>query len=98
VNTLGQTVQRTVDPTGNIVEHTLDTTGKVLDDKTVGSLLDLPVINQTTNTAGQAVRQVRDTTGAVIEYTLDTPKIINSRVVSQANGPSKPPATKSKSP
>jgi hypothetical protein len=87
VNTLGQTVQRTLDTTGNIVERTLDTTGKLVNEKTVGRLLDLPVVNQTTNAAGQVVKQVRDTTGAVVEYTLDAAgKVINSRVVSAAGG------------
>ena len=87
VNTLGQTVQRTLDTTGNLVERTLDTTGKVVNEKTVGRLLDLPVISQTTNAAGQAVKQVRDTSGNVLEYTLDTAgKIVSSRVVSQAAG------------
>ena len=85
VNTLGQTVQRTLDTTGNIVERTLDTTGNIVNDRTVGRLLDLPVVRQTTNTAGQVVRQVRDTTGAVIEYTLDSAgRVINSRVVTPA--------------
>lgn len=92
VNTLGQTVQRTLDSTGNIVERTLDTAGKAVGDgRTVGRLLDLPVISQTTNAAGQAVKQVRDTTGAVMEYTLDNAgKIVNSRVVSQASGGAQP--------
>jgi hypothetical protein len=85
VNTLGQTVHRTLDTAGNIVERTLDTTGKVVNERTLGRLLDLPVIQQTTNAAGQTVKQVRDTSGAVIEYTLDAGgKIINSRVISQA--------------
>lgn len=87
VNTLGQTVQRTLDTTGNIVERTLDATGNLVNDRTVGRLLDLPVVSQTTNAAGQAVKQVRDTTGAVIEYTLDSAgRIVNSRVISQATG------------
>jgi len=86
VNTLGQTVQRTLDTTGNIVERTLDT-GKVVNEKTVGRLLDLPVISQTTNATGQTVKQVRDTSGNVIEYTLDAAgKVIGSRVLSQASG------------
>ena len=88
VNTLGQTVQRTLDTTGNIVERTLDTAGKVVNEKTVGRLLDLPVISQTTNAAGQAVKQVRDTAGNVIEYTLDAAgKVVSSRVVSSATAP-----------
>jgi hypothetical protein len=86
VNTLGQTVQRTLDTTGNIVERTLDTAGKVVNERTVGSLLELPVISQTTNAAGQAVKQVRDTSGSVIEYTLDAAgKIVSSRVISQVS-------------
>ncbi len=84
VNTLGQTVQRTVDSTGKIVERTLDTTGKALNDKPAGSLLDLPVISQTTNAEGQPTKQVRDTTGAIIEYTVVKGQIINTRVVTPA--------------
>ena len=87
VNTLGQTVQQTLDTTGNIVERTLDTTGKLVNERTVGRLLDLPVVNQTTNAAGQAVKQVRDQSGNLIEYTLDAAgKIVSSRVVGQATG------------
>jgi len=83
VNTLGQTVQRTVDATGNIVEKTLDNTGRLVNSKTVGKVLDLPVVKETTNAAGQVVRQVRDTSGSVIELTLDQAgKIVNSRVIS----------------
>lgn len=91
LNTPGQTVQRKMDSKGNNVEQTLDTTGKVLNDKTVGRMLDLPVINQTKNADGQIVRQLRDTNGAVVECTLDNNgNIINCRVVSKATGVSKP--------
>jgi sarcosine oxidase gamma subunit len=91
VNTLGQTVQRTLDTTGNVVERTLDTTGKLLNEKTVGKLLDLPVVKQTTNAAGQVVKQVRDTTGAVIEVTTDAAgKVVGSRVISGATGGQRP--------
>jgi hypothetical protein len=92
VNTLGQTVQSTIDSAGNIVEHTLDATGTVLNDTTVGRLLDLPIISQTTNAAGQAVKLVHDNSrsGAVIQCTLDdTGRIIDSRVVSSAPSASK---------
>ncbi|HEX2077858.1 MAG TPA: hypothetical protein VHG08_09120 [Longimicrobium sp.] len=85
VNTLGQTVQRTVDQTGNIVERTLDASGGVLSTRTVGRLLDLPVLRQSTNAAGQTVRQVRDQTGAVIEYIVDNAgRVVRSRVLQQA--------------
>ncbi|HEX2090810.1 MAG TPA: hypothetical protein VHG28_00355 [Longimicrobiaceae bacterium] len=53
--------------------------------RTVGSLLSLPVVQQTTNAAGQTVRQVRDPAGAVVEYTLDTTgRIVGARVLQQA--------------
>jgi hypothetical protein len=87
VNTLGQTVQRTLDTTGNIVEKTLNTAGGVVNERTVGKILDLPVVSQTTNSAGQIVKQARDTSGTLIEYTLDSGgKIINSRVLGQGQG------------
>lgn len=82
VNTLGQTVQRTIDATGNIVEKTLDTGGRVLSSKTVGRLLDLPVVSETTNAAGQVVRRLRDTSGKIIEVTLDKAgKILSTTLV-----------------
>jgi hypothetical protein len=85
VNTLGQTVQRTVDATGNIVEQTLTTAGGVANTRTVGRLLDLPVLRESTNSAGQTVRQVRDQSGAVIEYVLDNAgRVVRSRVVQAA--------------
>lgn len=85
VNTLGQTVNRTVDTAGNIVERTLDQSGNLLNMRTVGRALDLPVLRETTNTAGQVVRQVRDASGAVIELTLDRAgQVVGSRVLGGA--------------
>lgn len=81
----GNTLQRLVDQaTGSILERTLSTAGAVLADKTVGNILNLPVVKETTNTAGQVVRQVRDQAGALIEYTLDkaTNKISAVRLLS----------------
>ncbi|HEU4902518.1 MAG TPA: hypothetical protein VFT06_06985 [Flavisolibacter sp.] len=90
VNTLGQTVQRTLDATGNIVEKTLDQTGKVLNSRTVGRLLDLPVVKETTNAAGQTVRQLRDTSGKIVEVVLDkSGKILNTNLVGGSTGTSK---------
>lgn len=84
VNTLGQTVQQTVDSTGNIVEKTLDTTGRTLNSRSLGSVLNLPVISQSTNSAGQTIRRVRTSSGRVIELTLNSAgKLLNSRVLSQ---------------
>jgi hypothetical protein len=87
VNTLGQTVQRTLDATGNIVEKTLDTGGKVLNTKTVGKLLDLPVISQTTNAAGNTVKRLRDTSGKTIEVVVDKAGKIVSSTISGSNIP-----------
>ena len=68
----GNTLQHLVDQaTGNLVDKTLSTAGKVIAQKTVGSILDLPVVKETTNAAGSAVRQVKDQAGNLIEYTLD---------------------------
>jgi hypothetical protein len=83
----GETVQRLVDEvTGNLIERTLSTAGRVVADRAVGSVLNLPVIRETTNAAGQLVRQVRDQAGAVIEYTLDraSNQIRALRVLQQA--------------
>ncbi|HEV7216982.1 MAG TPA: hypothetical protein VGP33_17880 [Chloroflexota bacterium] len=83
-NSLGQTVIRTVNATGDIIQSTLDAKTNVLSQQVVGNLLNLPVISKTTNTAGQTVEQVKDTSGAVIEVTLDSGgKIIGTHVVSQ---------------
>ena len=39
--------------------------------KTVGCILKLPTVSETTNAAGLLVRQVKDQAGNLIEYTLD---------------------------
>lgn len=91
VNTVGQTVQRTLDAAGNIVEKTLDQTGKVLNSRTVGRLLDLPVVKETTNAAGQTVRQLRDTSGKIVEVVLDkSGKILSTNLVGGSTGTSQP--------
>lgn len=54
-----------------LLERTLSAAGGVVAERTIGSVLSLPTIRETTNAAGQLVRQVRDQAGAVIEYTLD---------------------------
>jgi hypothetical protein len=87
VNTLGQTVTHTLDATGNIVEKTLDNTGKIVNTKTLGRLLDLPVISETTNAAGQVIKKVRDTSGSVIELTIDKAgKLVSQKLISKGTG------------
>jgi hypothetical protein len=85
-NALGQTVQRLVDQaTGSIIERTLSAAGQQIAERTIGSLLNLPIVSQTTNQAGQLVKRVRDQSGAVIEYVQDAAGRISSiRLVSGA--------------
>ena len=81
----GNTLQRIVDQaTGSIVERTLGAAGQVIADKTVGSILSLPIVRETTNTANQVVRQVRDQAGSLLEYTLDkaTNKLLGVKLLS----------------
>ena len=83
----GNVLQRVVDQaTGSILEKTMSAAGQLIAQKTVGSLLNLPTIRETTNTAGQLVRQVRDQAGPLIEYTLDkaTNKILGVRLLSNS--------------
>src|SRR3954468_7846410 len=68
----GNVLQHVVDQaTGSLIDKTLSSAGRVLAQKTVGSILNLPTLKETTNAAGQAVRQVKDQAGNLIEYTLD---------------------------
>jgi hypothetical protein len=82
----GNTLQHVIDQaTGNILDKTLSTAGKVIAQKTVGSILKLPVLSEVTNSAGQVVRQVKDQVGPVIEYTLDkaTNKLAGVRLLNK---------------
>jgi hypothetical protein len=82
----GNTLQHVIDQaTGNILDKTLSTAGKVIAQKTVGSILKLPVLSEVTNSAGQVVRQVKDQVGPVIEYTLDkaTNKLAGIRLLNK---------------
>jgi hypothetical protein len=80
----GNVLQHVVDQaTGSLIDKTLSSAGRVLAQKTVGSILNLPTLKETTNTAGQVVRQVKDQAGNLIEYTLDkaTSKLAGVRVL-----------------
>jgi hypothetical protein len=82
VNAAGQTVQRVLGTGGSLLERTLNTAGAVVGERTVGNLLQLPVVNETTNAAGQVVRTVRDTAGGLIQVTLDRAgSVVNARTV-----------------
>lgn len=83
----GRTVHRVVGEGGSILEQTLNTAGNVVNARTVGNLLDLQLLGQTTNAAGQTVRRVTDTTGAILEYTLDAAgQPTNIRLLQGATG------------
>jgi hypothetical protein len=71
VNALGQTVQQVVTQTGSLVELTLDSAGSLVNEKALGSVLDLPTVQTATIPGGRTVRTVRDTTGNLIDVTLD---------------------------
>jgi hypothetical protein len=55
INTLGQTVQLLVTHTGSLLERTLGTAGQLVNERTVGHVLDLPVLRQTTGATGEVV-------------------------------------------
>jgi hypothetical protein len=82
VNTLGQTLQLTLGEGGVIIVKTLDSAGCVVGQRTLGNLLRLLAVSETTNQAVQVVRTVRDSTGRLIEYTLSAPgRILGARVL-----------------
>jgi YD repeat-containing protein len=82
VNAAGQTVQMLVSQTGSILERTLGATGNLVNERTLGSVLNLTRVSEVTNAAGQTVRTVRDTAGNVIEVTLNTAgQVVGTRVL-----------------
>jgi hypothetical protein len=82
VNSLGQTVQQLVNTSGSLVERTLDAAGSVVNERTVGDALSLPLVRESRNAAGQTLRLVRSTAGSVIELTLDQAgRVVGSRVL-----------------
>jgi len=67
----GQTVQRTVDESGDIIETTLDDeSGEPIDEQIVGTVKDLPTEEEYTNEEGQTVRTVKEQRGALIHIKL----------------------------
>lgn len=72
VNTLGQTVNHTVDVTGNIVEKTVGGAAGSVAAKVIGNVLQLPAIGQaTTDATGNTVKTVRDSAGELIKIVVD---------------------------
>ena len=82
VNAAGQTVQMLVTQTGSILERTVGATGSLVNERTLGSVLNLTRVSEVSNAAGQTVRTVRDTAGNVIEVTLNTAgQVVGTRVL-----------------
>jgi hypothetical protein len=80
----GNVLQHVVDQaTGSLVDKTLSAAGKVIAQKTVGSILNLPLVKETAGAANTVVRQVKDQAGNLIEYTLDkaTNKLSGIRIL-----------------
>ncbi|MDP9106025.1 MAG: hypothetical protein M3N49_08825 [Candidatus Eremiobacteraeota bacterium] len=72
VNTLGQTVNHTVDAAGNIVEKGLAGAAGGAAAKIIGNVLQLPAVGPTTTDAsGNTVKTVRDSAGELIKIVVD---------------------------
>ena len=73
VNTLGQTVNHTVDAAGNIVEKTVGgAAGAAVASTIIGNVLQLPAVGATTtDAAGNTVKTVRDTAGELIKIVVN---------------------------
>jgi YD repeat-containing protein len=83
INTLGQTVQHTFDTAGRLLERTLDTAGSVVNERTLGNLRQMDVLNEAVRD-GRTVRTVRTPAGDLIEYTMDSAgRILSARTVRQ---------------
>lgn len=69
VNTLGQTVNHTVDAAGNIVEKAAVAGAAA---KVIGNVLQLPAVGAaTTDASGNSVKTVRDSAGELIKIVVD---------------------------
>ena len=67
----GHRVVRGVDQTGLIVETTYDESGEVLDEAVVGSVADLPVVDEYVDDRGRLVSLAKDDLGNTFEQILD---------------------------
>jgi hypothetical protein len=87
VTSAGQTVQRLIDQTtGSIIEKAVVGAGQAAAERVVGNIMQLPVINQTTDAAGNIVKRARDAaTNAIVQYTLDKAgKLLTSSIIQAA--------------
>jgi hypothetical protein len=86
-NSLGQTVQRLIDPSsGSIIEKALTGAGQSAAEKVVGNITQLPVISQAIDASGNIVKRAKDAaTNAIVQYTLSKAgKLLTSSIISAA--------------
>jgi hypothetical protein len=86
-NTLGQTVQRLIDPgTGSIIERAVAAAGQQASERVVGNITQLPVLSQATDAAGNIVKRARDAaTNAIVQYTLNKAgKLLTASIIQAA--------------
>ncbi len=67
----GGTTRRSVDESGWIFETTHDENGQVIDEDVVGTVADLPVMDEYVDEQGRLVSVAEDELGNVFEQTLD---------------------------
>lgn len=88
IETLGNTLNNTVDTAGGVVNNTVNTVGNLTQGLLrEGRVLDiarsgLQVVNETVNSAGNTVRRLRGSDGALYEVVTDSAnKILTSRAL-----------------
>ncbi len=88
IETLGNTLNNTVDTAGGVVNNTVNTVGNLTQGLLrEGRVLDLArsglqVVNETVNSAGNTVRRLRGSDGALYEVVTDSAnKILSSRAL-----------------
>lgn len=67
----GQTTRRSVDEAGLIVETTYDGTGDIVDEAVVGTVADLPVVDEYVDEQGCLVSVTKDERGNTFEQIMD---------------------------
>ncbi len=67
----GETTRRSVDESGLIFETTLDENGDVVDEDVVGTVADLPVVDEYADEQGRLVSVAEDELGNTFELILD---------------------------
>ena len=67
----GQTTRRSVDEAGLIVDTTYDGTGDIVDEAVVGTVADLPVVDEYVDEQGRVVSVTEDERGNTFEQVMD---------------------------